>query len=71
MMIVGGALFQADKLEEHLHDQVSGPSQIIGMRHVLVHGYKHVMDAKTWDVIENHLALLIQELGEILGANPP
>lgn len=70
-MIIGEAMYQADRLEPLLAEQVEDLPQMIGMRHVLVHGYRHVKNPKVWDVVENHLGRLIDDLAKILEENPP
>ena len=44
-----------------------GIAAVIGMRHVLAHGYDIIKPKTIWDTIRDDLPPLIRQLDEILG----
>lgn len=48
-----------------LLSRISEYHRIIGFRNVLAHGYDVVSDEIVWDIIQNRLPLLRQEIDEI------
>lgn len=68
IQIVGEAarMVSADTKEAHL---VIPWYEIIGMRHRLVHEYFHVNLDSVWEVIQNDLPRLVEQLLSIVPAN--
>ncbi|HKO54735.1 MAG TPA: HepT-like ribonuclease domain-containing protein [Thermoanaerobaculia bacterium] len=69
--IIGEALREAWKLDRSLSAQITGFRSILNFRNVLVHGYSTVFDAAVWDVIHNHLPLLLRDLRPLFTELPP
>ncbi|MCL2027489.1 MAG: DUF86 domain-containing protein [Bacteroidales bacterium] len=61
LTIIGEAANLLTKDFREMHNTISWP-QIIGMRHVLVHGYYEVECSVVWDTIENDLPKLRDEI---------
>lgn len=66
LMIVGEAMTRLSKIAPELTDQIPERRQIIAFRNILVHGYDVVDDGVVWDVIQNHLPLLVTRFDEVL-----
>ena len=61
--VVGEALNRLYQLdEEWLEDHIPEYRRIIGLRNVIAHGYDVVDYDILWDVVENHLPLLREQL---------
>jgi uncharacterized protein with HEPN domain len=65
--IVGEALTQINKLDPATAQRISDWRAIIGFRNVLIHGYAQVDHAKTWDIVQTELPVLLRELEGLLG----
>ncbi|MFP4393663.1 MAG: DUF86 domain-containing protein [Anaerolineales bacterium] len=63
--IVGEALNRLKQVDMQLLSRISDYHRIIGFRNVLAHGYDVVSDEIVWDIIQNRLPLLRQEIDEI------
>ena len=63
--IVGEALNRLDKLDPDTAARISDYRRIIGFRNVLAHGYDVISDDIIWDIVQNRLPELRQELDEI------
>ena len=74
LMIVGEAMTRLSKDAPELTEQIPERRQIIAFRNILVHGYDIVDDAVVWDVVQNHLPVLVKHLDHapppIADANP-
>jgi uncharacterized protein with HEPN domain len=66
LQIIGEALMQLDDARPDVAEQIADYSNIIGFRHVLVHGYDALNPVTVWNVIETKLALLRDQLRKIL-----
>jgi len=66
LQIIGEALMQLDDTRSDIAEQIPDYLNIIGFRHVLVHGYDALNPATVWNVIETKLALLKDQLQRIL-----
>lgn len=64
--IVGEALMQAEKLDAKQLTSISALRQIVGFRNILVHGYATIKHETVWDIVQNDLRLLEQQVGKIL-----
>lgn len=66
LQIIGEALMQLDDVRPDIAEQIPDYLNIIGFRHVLVHGYDALNPATVWNVIETKLAPLKDPLQRIL-----
>lgn len=67
---IGEALFQMNRRAPEVAHRISDCVSIIGMRHVLVHGYDQVKPAVLWNVLTTRLIPLRDELRQLLGRPP-
>ncbi len=58
LQIIGEAVMQLDRLAPQLAARIPEHRDIIGFRHVLVHGYDSLQPATVWNVIEDNLPVL-------------
>ena len=65
-MVIGEALSQLKKLDESMADSITEAWKIVGFRNQIVHGYFVIRDAVTWQVIQDNLPLLKDELSDLL-----
>ncbi len=65
--IIGEALNRLKKIDkgEALLNRITDYQRIIAFRNILAHGYDAVSDMVVWDVIENGLPILREELDAI------
>ncbi len=63
--IIGEALNRLKQVDEALLSQLSDYQRIISFRNVLAHGYDVISNRIVWDIIQNRLPILRQELQEI------
>lgn len=66
LQIIGEALMQLEDVQPDIAEQIPDYQNIIGFRHVLVHGYDALNPATVWNVIETKLAPLKNQLQKIL-----
>jgi uncharacterized protein with HEPN domain len=66
LQIIGEALMQLDDVRPDIAGQIPNHLNIIGFRHVLVHGYDALNPATVWNVIEAKLVSLKDQLQKIL-----
>ena len=64
--IIGEALGQLAKLDEKLASRITEYRRIIAFRNILIHGYAQVDDRLVWDIVENKLPALRQEVDGLL-----
>ena len=62
LQIIGEALIQLDKVAPSLTAQIPEYRNIIGFRHVLVHGYDSLDPSTVWNVVETKLETLTQKI---------
>lgn len=70
-IIIGEALHRALRLEPALEQRVTDARSIVGLRHVMVHGYAAVEPATVWGVLETGLKTLQREVAALLAEYPP
>jgi len=70
LQIIGEALMQLDDIRPDIAVQIPDHLNIIGFRHVLVHGYDALNPATVWNVIETKLSPLKDQLQRILKELP-
>ena len=66
LQIIGEALMQLDDARPDIAEQIPDYTNIIGFRHVLVHGYDALNPATVWNVIETKLTVLRDQIRTIL-----
>jgi uncharacterized protein with HEPN domain len=66
LIIVGEALQQALRIEPELEDCITDIRGIIGLRHVLVHGYGVVEDETLWGIVHEDLPTLRAQVERLL-----
>lgn len=69
LQIIGEAMLQLTKIAPELAQKITDYRNIIGFRHVLVHGYDSLNPQTVWDVIVIKLPILHTELQTLLGKN--
>lgn len=66
LQIIGEALIQLETLAPFVASQIPEYQNIIGFRHVLVHGYDSLDPMTVWNVIETKLDGLTKKIGSLL-----
>lgn len=66
LQIIGEALIQLEKVAPDIASKIPGYQNIIGFRHVLVHGYATLDPATVWNVVETKLENLEKEIRSLL-----
>lgn len=70
--IIGEALSRLNKSDPPVAASISEYRKIISFRNVLIHGYDALTDSITWDIVQNKLPILHQELDDLMrDALPP
>ncbi len=67
--IIGEAAYQLSREFRAAHPEIPW-RPIIAMRHVVVHEYDDLDEARIWDVIENHIPALLPQLQAIIDTLP-
>ena len=67
LQIIGEAMLQLDYLAPDVAGKIADYRNIIGFRHVLVHGYDSLDPATVWNIVETKLAVLHQQVKALLG----
>ena len=66
LQIIGEAVLQLERVAPQVTARIPEHRNIIGFRHVLVHGYDSLQPATVWNVIDVKLASLAREIRDIL-----
>ena len=66
LQIVGEAVMQLERVAPQVAARISEYRNIIGFRHVLVHGYDSLHPATVWKVIEVKIPVLAAECRRLL-----
>jgi uncharacterized protein with HEPN domain len=64
--VIGEALNQLKKIDEPTAERITDHWKIIGLRNQLIHRYGVIDHRITWDIIQNKLPILINELEQLL-----
>ena len=66
MFIIGEAAWKIGKSDEAIAQQITNHQRICSFRHIVTHDY-HRLDIETmWDIIENHLPTLLDDVTKLL-----
>ncbi|MDH4241735.1 MAG: DUF86 domain-containing protein [Phycisphaerae bacterium] len=66
LQIIGEALVQLDKVKPETARQIPDYLNIIGFRHILVHGYDSLNPTTVWNIIETKLESLKTKIQSLL-----
>jgi len=66
LQIIGEAVMQLNRIAPQVAARISDHRNIIGFRHVLVHGYDSLHPATVWNVIEHKLPVVTHEVRVLL-----
>jgi uncharacterized protein with HEPN domain len=66
LQIIGEAMLQLDSVSPQTAEKISQHRNIIGFRHVLVHGYANLDPDTVWNVVETKISVLLGEAKELL-----
>ena len=66
LQIIGEAMLQLDNINPELSENIAEHRNIIGFRHVLVHGYDSLDPDTVWNVVETKIALLLKQTKALL-----
>lgn len=61
-IIIGEALRRLVNTEPDVAAAITAHRQIIDFRNILVHGYDVIQDERVWDILQNHLPILLAEV---------
>jgi uncharacterized protein with HEPN domain len=65
--IIGEALSRISRAAPSTATAIREYEKIIAFRNIVIHGYDVVSDPIVWDVIENKLPLLIEDVEQLMG----
>ncbi len=68
LQIIGEALIHLERIAPTTADRIPEYRNIIGFRHVLVHGYDSLDPMAVWNVIETKLTSLSEKIRSLLDA---
>jgi uncharacterized protein with HEPN domain len=63
--IIGEALNRLKRMDEEIAEKITDHRRIIGFRNILAHGYDVVSNELVWDIVQNRLTILRQEIEQI------
>ena len=66
LQIIGEAMMQLEDITPDITEKIPEYRNIIGFRHVLVHGYDSLNPATVWNVVETKLKGLEEKLQQLL-----
>lgn len=69
--IIGEAMRRLSRDDPQTAARVTSHQQIVAFRNLLIHGYDLIDDEKVWNVIENDLPRLEQEVTDLLSEDTP
>ena len=61
-ILIGEALRRLVNTEPDVAAGITAHRQIIDFRNILVHGYDVIRDERVWDILQNHLHILLAEV---------
>ena len=66
LQIIGEAMMQLDNMSPETAERISQHRNIIGFRHVLVHGYANLDPDTVWNVVETKISILLEQTKKLL-----
>ncbi len=66
LQIVGEAMLQLDNIKPEISENIAEHRNIIGFRHVLVHGYDSLDPDTVWNVVETKINILLEQAQSLL-----
>ena len=66
-IIIGEALSRLKRFNVAMYNQIPHADQIVGFRHILVHGYDIISDQLVWQAIQSRLTELLENCNNLLG----
>lgn len=66
LQIIGEAMRQLDKTSPDIAGRIENYRNIIGFRHILVHGYDSLDPATVWNVVETKIEPLFSRIKHLL-----
>ncbi|MBN1975706.1 MAG: DUF86 domain-containing protein [Sedimentisphaerales bacterium] len=66
LQIVGEAMLQLDNINPEISERIAEHRNIIGFRHVLVHGYASLDPDTVWNVVETKVGILLSQAQALL-----
>jgi uncharacterized protein with HEPN domain len=66
LQIIGEAMLQLDNLNPAISERIAEHRNIIGFRHVLVHGYANLDPDTVWNVVETKVSILLEQARTLL-----
>lgn len=66
LQIIGEAMMQLDRVAPAITEKIPEYRNIIGFRHVLIHGYDSLDPQTVWNVVETKLQDLADKLKELI-----
>lgn len=66
LQIIGEAMLQLDSVSRQTAEKISQHRNIIGFRHVLVHGYANLDPDTVWNVVETKISILLGQAKKLL-----
>jgi uncharacterized protein with HEPN domain len=63
--IVGEALNRLKKIDQSVVEKITDYQRIIGFRNVLAHAYDMISDEIVWDIVQNKLPQLRQDITDL------
>jgi uncharacterized protein with HEPN domain len=64
LAVIGEALNKINKIDNSI--LITNKTKIIGLRHILVHDYDLINPETIWQIVKNHLPILLLEIEQIL-----
>ena len=66
LQIIGEAMLQLDSSSPEISEKITQHRNIIGFRHVLVHGYSSLDPDTVWNVVETKVKILLEQIRKLL-----
>lgn len=66
LQIIGEAMLQLDNISPEISDRIAEHRNIIGFRHVLVHGYDNLDPDTVWNIVETKVSCLLVQAKTLL-----
>jgi uncharacterized protein with HEPN domain len=67
--IIGEAINRLRRIESTMIDTIPHALRIIAFRNILIHGYDVVENAIVWDVIQNNLTPLLNQVRQLINTD--